>query len=710
PSDLPGPLVYGRTHWLNLSTGDVHITKQVEPHAWVMKSPQVWTLSMDQRRCQRQRPDEVLEMALDPHCRLSREVSETLQGITPPREVLITQRTDHRNFEVAIESLGLMFLVNSSKLLYSPQLRLEVDPDQDAGTRYGLEQKLVCRGAENPSLRTVLVPLGGTITTTKKSCHVSIRIGASNRYGKFSINDTLGRIDCAAEPQLLYTKALLHAYTSFLLPDPLTGRTGAEESLHWLQSGACSPWTVLGGEVGFLSHITKLTPVREYYPQGRRVMGVTKWNDSVTTHNQHPLYHQAVKSIVRTSQGLEAFTPLRPDKTYNVEEVLVQTDKKLTLRAWERRQLYERPTADHHPTMDSRTPDAVYKSRDRPLSSDSRYMDDVLKLMEPFVMSAPRGSADELEDYLAAKQRRKVRDKRDAFERKSRADCRRLAEFLLAQWPCLEPSAEGFPDVDVQVHVGPAIDAALPEWSRRFRNHEFHRHVQAVQRILDEHRSEGKRTIAANATPTHRQNSFLCARKLDTSQTNVTRPFEELRASLEAPTAAMSRSQIRWLQRGSLWPAITTVTLLEHLGSNCNTPPSFLPRMREGLVALTKLQRDMRLNECYLAGDVTRFQDEEANSGHSNWDPARNPDWLLLELESNVLIRPDQVDVARATISPPSDANSVLQTNMGQGKTSCIMPMAAASLADGKNLVRVIVPKALLLQTAHLLQSRLGGC
>ena len=43
------------------------------------------------------------------------------------------------------------------------------------------------------------------------------------------------------------------------------------------------------------------------------------------------------------------------------------------------------------------------------------------------------------------------------------------------------------------------------------------------------------------------------------------------------------------------------------------------------------------------------------------------------------------------------------------GKTSCIIPMAAAELANGKNLVRVIVPKALLQQTAQLLHARLGG-
>ncbi|KAF3913599.1 hypothetical protein ABW20_dc0110554 [Dactylellina cionopaga] len=101
--------------------------------------------------------------------------------------------------------------------------------------------------------------------------------------------------------------------------------------------------------------------------------------------------------------------------------------------------------------------------------------------------------------------------------------------------------------------------------------------------------------------------------------------------------------------------------------------------------------------------------EEEKNMGHQNWEPLEFPDWLLLEIDSNILIRPDQVEVAHATIQPASGNNSVLQMNMGQGKTSCIMPMAAAVLADGKRLLRVVVPRALLLQTVQMIHARLGG-
>ncbi|EWY80052.1 hypothetical protein FOYG_16845 [Fusarium oxysporum NRRL 32931] len=47
--------------------------------------------------------------------------------------------------------------------------------------------------------------------------------------------------------------------------------------------------------------------------------------------------------------------------------------------------------------------------------------------------------------------------------------------------------------------------------------------------------------------------------------------------------------------------------------------------------------------------------------------------------------------------------------NMGQGKTSCITPMAVAVLADRTSLCRLVVPRPLLLQTAQVIQSRIGG-
>ena len=60
-------------------------------------------------------------------------------------------------------------------------------------------------------------------------------------------------------------------------------------------------------------------------------------------------------------------------------------------------------------------------------------------------------------------------------------------------------------------------------------------------------------------------------------------------------------------------------------------------------------------------------------------------------------------------ISPQSGENTVMQVNMGEGKSSVIIPIAAAVLADGKQLVRVVVPRALTVQMFDLLVARLAG-
>lgn len=64
--------------------------------------------------------------------------------------------------------------------------------------------------------------------------------------------------------------------------------------------------------------------------------------------------------------------------------------------------------------------------------------------------------------------------------------------------------------------------------------------------------------------------------------------------------------------------------------------------------------------------------------------------------------------MARSIASPQSGRNSVLQMNMGQGKSSVVVPMVVALLADTENLVRIVVPKALLQQTAQLLHTNVG--
>jgi hypothetical protein len=135
-----------------------------------------------------------------------------------------------------------------------------------------------------------------------------------------------------------------------------------------------------------------------------------------------------------------------------------------------------------------------------------------------------------------------------------------------------------------------------------------------------------------------------------------------------------AQGKTEWLRRGLLLPIMTPVTLLEQLRSTTvpSPPDSVRWQILNLGITITRVQKQLRLNTLALKGDdaaCARYTEELKNVAHANWIPEQYPDWLLLEIEADMLIRPGQVDVAMATILPPSGANSVLQMNMGQGIT-----------------------------------------
>src|ERR1700733_8287151 len=81
----------------------------------------------------------------------------------------------------------------------------------------------------------------------------------------------------------------------------------------------------------------------------------------------------------------------------------------------------------------------------------------------------------------------------------------------------------------------------------------------------------------------------------------------------------------------------------------------------------------------------------------------------MTKVENNFRVRPIQVQVAHEMIAPSSRQNTALQLNMGEGKSSVIVPMVSTALANGKTLVRVVVLKSLSSQMFRLLVDRLSG-
>ncbi|CAF1319399.1 unnamed protein product [Rotaria sp. Silwood1] len=110
------------------------------------------------------------------------------------------------------------------------------------------------------------------------------------------------------------------------------------------------------------------------------------------------------------------------------------------------------------------------------------------------------------------------------------------------------------------------------------------------------------------------------------------------------------------------------------------------------------------------------FEKEISNIPHANWTPSMHVPWLILELEMNITIREMQIEVTRHMIQPmmnknnPSISNIVMQMNMGEGKTSVILPMLALSLcSSSSSLVRIIVLKSLFPMNYQSLRYKLGG-
>lgn len=341
--DLPGSLVEHCVHWLDLNTGILEVRQ--EPDIWISK-PSNWVLDFRRRTAHRRK-----SVLIDPHSPPFQRIARIFDRFEYPGRLTVFQ-PEKGNLSVELRRLELSFYINVDGLLACRQLSAEIDPDQDAGTWYGLNSKLVLRDTANNRQRSIIVPLGAA-KSTRHSYHVSVDVENDGQYGRFFINDVLGRLDCPPEPRLLYLKAHFHACTSSVIPDPLTGRTGSEEALHCLRSGYCQPWTPLTQRpLQTLMAICKLTPRRQYYPKDARRMQQVLWDPDLTPTIQHDELRSAVEDICEKSRILSLFvTTKQPQTPLGLENY----PRHLLRRSGFRRRLYHRSSIlcyDEHTVQD----------------------------------------------------------------------------------------------------------------------------------------------------------------------------------------------------------------------------------------------------------------------------------------------------------------------------------------------------------------------
>ncbi|KAJ6561074.1 hypothetical protein DFH09DRAFT_1035925 [Mycena vulgaris] len=165
------------------------------------------------------------------------------------------------------------------------------------------------------------------------------------------------------------------------------------------------------------------------------------------------------------------------------------------------------------------------------------------------------------------------------------------------------------------------------------------------------------------------------------------------------------------LHQTGQWPSSGPESLVRQLSREAwhVLPESWkitLSRYAEGLAEKQQRRRIAVLSRSGFEGERAR---EVETRGSQGWDPRVYPDWLLVQLDADLLIRPVQASIAQNMMSPDNKKNALMQLNMGEGKSSVIVPIISAALANGKQLVRVIVLKPLSAQMFQLLKQRVCG-
>lgn len=375
--DLPGPLIAECYHWLDLSEGKF-LEIRPKQHMWLSRE-QNWRVTLSSRVCSRMKQHR--DVLVDPHARLFHRAARNLEGLEARKHIVVYQRQINwmkASLIVDLPRLQLSFY-NKRGALLCPHYHASIDYDQNIGTWHGLRSSLVLVNPDTRK-RMVLVPFGN-FKVQREGDHVRVEIDGAGSFGTFSVNEVLQRIECAPEPRLVYQKAQLHAYTSFCLPDTLTGMTGTEAALHWLSSGMCQPWSPLGDpQMEILISIARLSPHQEYYPEDLRVMKKEQWDSNMTTSMQHPAFGEVVKKLIDKSEALALFRLQSFDKStgpgVSVRSLPVLPgygDRHLNLRSWIRWQSYHRVSYFTDPPCD--LTDQLYTSRDKGTALRRRYED-----------------------------------------------------------------------------------------------------------------------------------------------------------------------------------------------------------------------------------------------------------------------------------------------------------------------------------------------
>lgn len=287
-------------------------------------------------------------------------------------------------------------------------------------------------------------------------------------------------------------------------------------------------------------------------------------------------------------------------------------------------------------------------------------------------------------------------------------------------WECFPAAPSGSPNEQIQPEMYELLDA-LGALSNRKHGHQ-QEYVSALQRSFESLLAKVDGSSAAAAPGFSMPSRAALKDGLLAHLHESRRMLGEMRDAMTASLRQMPGSEDDVTGWYSLWPRITPTVLLEQLSRPCwkrlnelalENKDGWAAAWQSSLVdfakAWTVMQRARRLVMLADKGDNDGdLIMEMANVGHENWNPTELPEQLLFEVENGILIRQEQQTIAEH-MRAPAGGNAVVQLDMGKGKSSVIVPIVAASLADAPRLVRVVVTKPQFQQMRQRLSLGLGG-
>ena len=680
--DLPRALVDGHVHWLNSSTKIIEIRPLDQ--LWE-QSTEHWRIDYASGQYRMYKGRETLvdirspTWAMVSECfqflnnvnggRLFRRYSDNGYLLSQSWDLLVTtspidsvHSASMPRLSVALPHYGLSFFVNETEDLESRDFKdMVYDDDQCIGAFLGLENLLVLRqknqiaGSLVPEAlihRRVLIPNGFPITRRHHQVRIDVDapylLTQSDEplYHTYDVDTELGCLIGSGSLTSTRSLAYLHAMTSCHRPDPLTGQTGAQAALCLLQSARC-----------------------------RSIMKLKAFdiNDGCWTSTHHPRINTAYKEIQQgyywAHGGFSKMPVSAPEK-----------------RA---AQL------------------AAYLFPSNATGATSREDGDKGMCLTMHVPAEPG----------LATLPRSISSFNQCLPRQVALDhllCTRPAPELPARSALLRDSHNTSSD-DI-----PLLDQLVCSL----------RADSSFQREYLAHLDTSAQCVPVVSQPTHKVADANLVEALGKHYVQCRVNYLDSLVILKKSLGPTIDPHEQALDRLGQWPPITADVLLRYLASTSpvDIPPCWKKCLISMALLLLELQRARRLLRFALNGLEEEFSKELENEGCDGWDAEEYPDWLLIQvvffcpnlvsthmapclcqIQGNFLIRRAQAEIAMEIMSPQSGENTVIQVNMGEGKSSVIIPIAAAALADGKQLVRVVVPKALTVQMFELLVARLGG-